>query len=201
LVHNEGSPRCRGPVTGVRPSIFWRVLTSRAARFGLLEPRLVSKAAVYGTEGQRFESSRARSRSPANAGLSRAEGRSGALAVKCRTTLQDRSALAAALVGSLAHESLDVGAEEPDVPAEIDPAQHAGAPPVEHRGHGHREEGSDLAGLHDVVAGEPSRWAVRSQRAHALNGCCEAFGCCCRAHGERRRAPESVSRLSSRPPG
>jgi hypothetical protein len=26
----------------------------------LLEPKLVSKAAVYGTEGQRFESSRAR---------------------------------------------------------------------------------------------------------------------------------------------
>jgi len=38
-----------------------------------------------------------------------------------RRDVQDRNASGDAFVGSLAHESLDIGAEEPDVPAELDP--------------------------------------------------------------------------------
>lgn len=38
-----------------------------------------------------------------------------------RRDAQDRNASRDAFVGSLAHESLEIGAEEPDMPAELDP--------------------------------------------------------------------------------
>jgi hypothetical protein len=61
--------RCRGLLQACKFRVSGEFLASWGARFGLLEPKLVSKAAVYGTEGQRFESSRARCKSRMDAGI------------------------------------------------------------------------------------------------------------------------------------
>lgn len=66
----------------------------------------------------------------------------------------------------LAHETFDVSAEEPDVAAELDPPQDAGAPPVQDRGDWDRKQGADLGGLHDVLACQPARGVVGSKRGH-----------------------------------
>ena len=50
------SPRPNRP----RNRLFGDFLASSRARFGSIEPNICLRAAVYGTEGQRFESSRAR---------------------------------------------------------------------------------------------------------------------------------------------
>ncbi len=71
-----------------------------------------------------------------------------------------------AVVVLLAHEPLDVSAEEADVAAEFDPPQDAGAPPVQDGGDGDREQGGDLGGLHDVVAGQSAGGVVGSERCH-----------------------------------
>jgi hypothetical protein len=152
---------CKSRVSG-------EFLAGWGIRFGLLEPNRGYWLSVYGTEGQRFESSRARYRSPANTGLPCVARRKRRLAAKCRTTPQDLSALSDRLIASRAQQSLDVGAEEPDMPAELDPAQHARAAPVQDGRYRDSEQRSDLARLHDVVAGEPMRLAVPSEGAHAL---------------------------------
>jgi hypothetical protein len=46
---------------------------------------------------------------------------------KRRTAAQDQNALADGFFVALAHEALDVSAEEPHVPAELDPPQDARA--------------------------------------------------------------------------
>ena len=71
-----------------------------------------------------------------------------------------------AVVVLLAHEPLDVSAQEADVAAELDPPQDTGPPPVQDRGDGDREQGRDLGGLHDVLAGQSARGVVGSERGH-----------------------------------
>src|SRR5687767_14428273 len=48
--------KCPGPLAGARARVYGEFLASRVARFGLLR----AEVGVYGTEGQRVESSRAR---------------------------------------------------------------------------------------------------------------------------------------------
>ncbi len=68
--------------------------------------------------------------------------------------------LAQSFVVALAHEALNVSAEEPDVPAKLDPPQDAGASSVQNGGDRHRKEGRDLSSLHNVFTREPARGGV-----------------------------------------